>query len=168
LSEFINEIIEKLRASGMDLEVEGEVAGFLGVHIQRDVQEGTITLTQKGLIKRIIEAVGSGSLPAQSVPADSVPLVKDEHGEPIDDTFNYSSEVGMLQYLQNHTRPDITYAVSQCARFVHSPRRSHEISIMRICRYLKGTDDKGLIFKPASTLKIDCYVEKNSSSFNKT
>jgi hypothetical protein len=37
-------------------------------------------------------------------------------------TFNYSSVVGMQQYLENHTRPDITFAVSQLARFVHFPK----------------------------------------------
>jgi hypothetical protein len=39
----------------MDLEEENDVAGFLGVHIDRR-PEGTIRLTQKGLIKRIIDA----------------------------------------------------------------------------------------------------------------
>jgi hypothetical protein len=65
----------------------------------------------------------------------------------------------MLQYLQNHTRPDITYAVSQCARFVHSPRRSHEEALIQIGQYLKCTIDKGLIFGPNNMLKINCYVD---------
>jgi hypothetical protein len=43
----------------------------------------------------------------------------------VNGTFHYSSVIGMLQYLQNHTGPDITYDVSQCARFVHFPRKSH-------------------------------------------
>jgi hypothetical protein len=30
--EYIDEVIEKLQKRGMDLEVKGEVAGFLGVH----------------------------------------------------------------------------------------------------------------------------------------
>jgi hypothetical protein len=52
--EYIDEVIEKLRQQEMDLEVEGEVSGFLGVHIERNVVSGTISLTQKGLIKRIV------------------------------------------------------------------------------------------------------------------
>jgi hypothetical protein len=86
-------------------------------------------------------------------------LVKDEDGEAVNGLFNYSSVVGMLQYLQNHTRPDITYAVSQCARFVHYPKKSHEDAVIQICQYLKGSEDKGIIFRPTSTLKIDCYVD---------
>ena len=97
-------------------------------------------------------------------PTSGPPLVKDEDGDPPNGVFNYASVVGMLQYLQAHTRPDITYAVSQCARFVHSPRRSHEKALERIGRYLKGTTKEGLIFRPTLdegqlVLDIDCYVD---------
>jgi hypothetical protein len=119
----------------MDLEVEGEVAGFLGVHIERDDANKTITLTQQGLIKRIVEALDIAHLPTKQTPAAADPLVKDEDGDPPDGIFNYCSVVGMLQYLQNHSRPDITFAVSQCARFVHAPKRSHEIALQRIGPY---------------------------------
>jgi Reverse transcriptase (RNA-dependent DNA polymerase) len=95
--EYIHEVIGKLRALKMDLEVEGEVAGFLGVHIERDVANNTVTLTQEGLIKRIIENLEIGDLPLKKTPAAAEPLVKDEFGEPPDGTFSYSSVVGMLQ-----------------------------------------------------------------------
>jgi hypothetical protein len=120
--EYIDEIIECLCQRGMDLEVEGEVAGFLGVHIDRKVINNSITFTQAGLIKRIIEALDVGYLPIKRTPAAAEPLVKDEDGETPESNFNYSSVVGMLQYLQNHSLPDVTYAVSQCTRFVHSHR----------------------------------------------
>jgi hypothetical protein len=51
--EYIQAIIEQLKQEEMDLEVEGEVAGFLGVHIQRDNTNNTTTLTQQGLINRL-------------------------------------------------------------------------------------------------------------------
>jgi hypothetical protein len=156
---WIDEVIQQLRTNGMDLEVEGEVAGFLGVHISRNDIQGSIELKQVGLIQRIIEAVGVMHLPIKRTPAASTPLVKDDNGENINGTFNYSSVVGMLQYLQNHTRPDITFAVSQCARYVHFPKLSHENAVIRICQYLRGTAEKGLIFKPTGRLSVDCYVD---------
>jgi hypothetical protein len=120
--EFIDSTIHQLKESGMDLEVKGEEAGFLGVHIQKDAKEGTISLIQTGLIKRIIETAGATHLPTKCTPEEWVPLVKDEAVDGVNGTFNYSSVIGMLHYLQNHTRPDITYAVSQCARVVHFQR----------------------------------------------
>ena len=73
------------------------------------------------------------------------PLVKDEDGQPCDGSYSYASVIGMMQYLQNHSRPDITYAVSQCARFTHAPKRSHEEALERIGRYLKGTMNEVLM-----------------------
>lgn len=157
--QYIDEVIEQLRQQEMDLEVEGEVLGFLGVHINNNTETGTITLTQSGLIKRIIEALSVENMPIKRTPAMAEPLVKDEAGDFPDGDFNYSSVIGMLQYLQNHTRPDITFAVSQCARFIHSPRRSHELALIRIGQYLKGTVEMGLVFLPTGRLTIDCYVD---------
>jgi hypothetical protein len=73
--------------------------------------------------------------------------------------WNYASVVGMLLYLANNSRPDIAFAVSQCARFTHDPRQPHAVAVKRICRYLKGTRDRGIVLKPEDHLAIDCYVD---------
>ena len=67
----------------------------------------------------------------------------------------------MLLYLSGHSRPDIHFAVTQCARYSHAPKRSHEKALERIGQYLKGTREKGLIFKPEATasLGIDMFVD---------
>jgi Reverse transcriptase (RNA-dependent DNA polymerase) len=155
---YIDEVILQLREQDMDLEVEGEVAGFLGVHIKRN-DDKTIMLSQPGLTQRIIDALNVQHLPVKHTPCTSDPLVKDDDGDPPNGTYSYSSVVGMLQYLQNHSRPDITFAVSQCARFVHNPRRSHERALEHIGQYLKGTVDRGLLLQPNNELTIDCYVD---------
>jgi phage-related protein len=59
--------------------------------------------------------------------------------------------VGMLMYLAENTRPDIVYAVHQAARYTHDSRASHAVAIKRIMRYIKGTKDKGIYFKPDGT-----------------
>jgi hypothetical protein len=52
----IAEVIEKLKREEFEFEIEDDVAGFLGVHIDRRI-DGTIHLTQAGLIDRIIKAL---------------------------------------------------------------------------------------------------------------
>ena len=75
---------------------------------------------------------------------------------------NYASIVGMLLNLASNTRPDIAFAVHQCARFTHNPKISYEKAILRICAYLKGTADKGLIFRPTfDDISVDCYVDSD-------
>jgi hypothetical protein len=158
--EDITEVIKNLQEAGMELEVEDDVAGFLGVHIDRR-KDGTIHLTQTGLIDRFIKCLNIGDLPEKRTPAEYGCLGKDEDGDPPQGTYSYPSAIGMVQYVQGHTRPDITFAVSQCSRFTHYPRRSHERALERIGQYLKGTRHKGLILNPkhSTEFTIDCYVD---------
>jgi hypothetical protein len=44
-NEWIEEAIKSLQDKGMQLEIEDSVAGFLGVHIERDQSDGSIKLT---------------------------------------------------------------------------------------------------------------------------
>ena len=88
-------------------------------------------MTQEGLIKRIIEALGldMDQTNAKGTPAERKPLVKDKNGKPQQDTFNYASVVRMLLYLSGHTRPDLAYSVSQVAWFMFNTKHSHDITI---------------------------------------
>jgi hypothetical protein len=149
----------KLRQSDMELEVEDSVAGFLGIHIKRNNSDDSIKRTQQGLAKRIVDALNLGNHVRKLTPASSIPLVRDDNGEPPNGAYDYASVIGMLQYLQSHSRPDITYAFSQSARFVHSPKQSHEEALEQIGLYLKGTIDEGLILQPRGDLDIDVYVD---------
>jgi hypothetical protein len=157
--EYIDEALTRIRKT-MALEEEDDVAGFLGVHIARQ-DDGTIHMTQKGLTDRIIEALGVAERPSKHTPAEYGCLGSDPDGDFAQSTYSYPSVVGMLQYLQGHSRPDITFAVSQCARYTHSPKRSHEKALERVGQYLKGTRDKGLILRPTgqNNLKIEAYVD---------
>ena len=142
------------------LEREEDMAGFLGLNITRDADKGTITLLQTGLIDKILVATQLDECNLKFTPADKVPLDKDENGDPCREEWDYRSIVGMLLYLAGSTRPDISYAVHQCARFSHQPRASHEVGVKHIVRYLKGTRDKGLIMKPTSdNLKLDLFAD---------
>ena len=73
-------------------------------------------MTQVGLTKNIIEALNLDPKRKYNTPASKDPLSKDLDGDPGDATYMYASVVGMMQYLQGHTRHDIAYAVTQCAR----------------------------------------------------
>ena len=72
----------------------------------------------------------------------------------------------MLLYLSTNTRPDITYAVSQVARFNHNPKKSHASAIKTIIRYLKRTEDKDTIVTPTGILALDCYVDADSAGLH--
>ena len=135
-------------------------AGFLGVDM-KDGKDGSIILTQTGLTERIIDALGLHASCSTKIdtPAEPSPLPKDSNGIPADPTVNYASVIGMLLYLAGHSRPDIAFAVHQCARNTFQPTRKHVNALKRIGRYLKGTRNKGIIMCPMSKLQVVCYPD---------
>ena len=84
------------------------------------------------------------------------PLRKSSDAKPFDEAFHYRSVIGKLNFLEESTRPDIALAVHQCARFSVDPRKPHGEAVKNIGRYLAGTKDKGLIFKPDENAQFEC------------
>jgi hypothetical protein len=109
-----------------------------------------------------VTALNVNHLPIKRTPAKLGILSKDLNGDAPNNTFSYPSVIGMLGYLAANSRMDIAFAVSQCARFTHNPKRSHEEALQRIGQYLRGTRERGLIFHPkpfSNILEIDIYVD---------
>ena len=154
-------MIDNLRKSSLQIEPEHDMAGFLGVLIDRDEEKNTYTLTQTGLIERIISALELKNSNGKRTPAEFGTLPANKEGEQCNENFNYSSVVGMLSYLSKHTRPDIEFVVHQFGRYSHNPKAIHETALKRIGRYLAQTRDKGIILSPTEEFKIYCYVDAN-------
>jgi hypothetical protein len=119
--ESIHQVVAELKDKHqVAIHIKGDAEGFLGVDIKPLENQGSqrrLLLTQTGLTKRIVEALGlcSSNSMAIGTPAETSPLPKDANGEPAVGSFNYAAVVGMLLYLSGHTRPDIAFAVHQCA-----------------------------------------------------
>jgi hypothetical protein len=94
-----------------------------------------------------------------STPASVKALGSDKEGAAFHEEWEYAVVVGMLMYLAGNSRPDIAFAVNQCARFTHSPRAPHGVAIKRLLRYLNGTRDKGMRLCPTQNLQVDCYCD---------
>jgi hypothetical protein len=134
----IDRVISNLASRDVQIRREGSAEGFLGVAVDR-VTTGPIQqirMTQAGLAKRIVEALGLCSVNSTPIgtPAEASPLPKDLNGAPCSGNFNYAAVVGMMLYLFGHTRPDIAFAVHQCARYTFNPTRKHEVALIRIGR----------------------------------
>ena len=77
----IEKVIDSLKDEFL-LEREDDIAGFLGLKIDRNKTDGTITLTQTGLIDMILSAINMESANRNYTPAAKEPLHKDLNGEP--------------------------------------------------------------------------------------
>eukprot|EP01083_Nonionella_stella_P274358 931200_1 len=156
--EVLNTFIQRLKDEGFTLTMEESFNEYLGVKYEKHA-DGSVSMTQDGLIQKIIEATGMQECNPNRVPSSREALGMNPDGEPMTDTWNYRSVVGMLLYLTTNTRPDIAFAVSQAARFSHNPKASHASAVKTIIRYLAGSKTKGINYKRPKKLTLDCFVD---------
>ena len=67
---------------------------------------------------------------------------------PHEETWNYKSVMGKINFLERSKRPDLAYSAHQCSRFMADPKKQHTEAVKHIGRYLFGTADKGIIATP--------------------
>lgn len=153
-------IVVKDLAAVFKITSSDKVSDFLGVKISRS-DDGSYTLTQPHLIDSILGDLGllKDTVKEKPTPALSSRILQvhsdsEEHNE----QWHYRSVIGKLNFLEKSTRPDIAYAVHQCARFSESPRVEHSRAVKMIGRYLKATRNKGIICKPTG-VGFECYSD---------
>jgi len=159
--EVLETLVVNLQKRNYILTDEGSLDKYLGVDVKYK-DKGQIELVQPFLIQRIIDLLGlekDSTHSPRPTPATKPLLHKDLLGEKRKNTWNYRQAVGMLTYLQATSRPDISMAVHQCARYSICPMLTHERAIKRIGRYLLGTKDKGILFKPDIDKGMECFVD---------
>ena len=134
---------------------------FLGIDIKM-LDNGGFQFCQNGLIRKVLEATGMEDCNGLTTPTKvEASLGTDANGSEDNRDWpnSYASVIGMMLYLASNTRPDISFAVHQCARFTHNTKVSHKKAVKRICQYLQVTQDNGLVFNPSKKLVVDCYAD---------
>jgi hypothetical protein len=161
-TQVIEDILSRLRGQ-FNIDDGGDMSDYLGVKVTRG-EGGTIYLTQPHLIKSILKDLhlfDNKQATTRSLPALTTKILHpDVNGTPFDDSFHYRSVIGKLNFLEKSTRPDIAFAVHQCARFVEKPTKLHGEAVKHVGHYLLGTSDKGLILSPTKeNTTFDCWVD---------
>ena len=144
-----------------DLEYQGDLSDYLGVNFQ-PLTGGRIKISQPHLIQQIIEEVGiSNRMVGKPTPAASTKILRRNEGAQLFDgkQFHYRRVVGKLNFLEKSTRPDIAYAVHQCARFSIEPEQSHAEAIIHLARYLRDTKDEGIILDPNKDKSFEVFAD---------
>ncbi len=93
----------------------------------------------KGYRETVLKKFGMEEAKAISTPVDpSTKLVKATDEDELFDQEQYQSRsaVGSLMYISVATRPEMTYAVSNVAKFTSNPTKKHWTGVKRIMRYL--------------------------------
>ena len=138
----------------------GELHYILGVSITQESEKGKTWIGQSKYILKILTKFGMENSKCVSTPVDANDklLAASEDSELVDQRL-YQSVVGSLLYLSCWTRPDITFAVSNAARFCSKPTKQHWTAVKRIMRYLRGTQDYGLLYTGNDKKDVEGYAD---------
>jgi hypothetical protein len=134
---------------------------FLGIHFSHQ-ENGELHMSQTGLIAAVTESahIPKGRLKNTPTPATEI-LHADKEVLARQESWNYPSVIEKLNYLAQNSRPEISFAVHQCARFSKEPKALHEKAVKRIIYYLKYTRDTPLIMKPNKNISLDAHCDSD-------
>eukprot|EP00170_Pyropia_yezoensis_P001938 contig_8306_g1942 len=125
----------------------GEPTYFLGLHITRNRDVKTLTLSQQQYVKDLVARHGQEDAYRVLLPM-SVGAPLRGVGAPLDacGIKSYQELLGGLLYVATCARPDTSFAVGKLARFSSSPTVEHAGAATTVLRYLKGTAHRGLTY----------------------
>ena len=148
-----------------EMSVDSTVTEKLGVLIEEvktDKVKLGYQLTQEGLIINILSiTVMTYCNRKATQTSGEAPLGTNPDGDPYRYQTKrlYASVKVIMMYLASYSWQDILFVIHQYAFFTQNYQESHEDSILRICRYLKDTQKKGLILSPTGKIHVNCYVD---------
>lgn len=142
LEEFKAEMMKKYKHDN-----GGDIKYYLGVEIERDRKEKTLSLHQTKYTLDLIEGI-EAEVKVKEYDTPLTPGIRmlKHTGAPVDQS-RYRSVIGTLIYLQGWTRMDVTYAVSELASHVSNPGPEHHDQLLHLIGYLKRTCGKKIVYR---------------------
>ena len=152
--------VKKALGAKFNIKDMGKLHYFLGMNIQQDEKTGNVWIGQPAYVESILKKFGMNNSKLVSTPIDpNTKLTKITDDEQSIDQQLYQSAIGSLLYLSGGTRPDITFSVSNLAKFSAKPSKHHWIAIKRVMRYLKGTIDFGILYTKQKSQNFVAYSD---------
>ena len=140
---------------------------FIGLQISRDRPHRKLLLSQPQYILRILKRFNMDKCHAITVPADpharldSSMSPSNPEDIQIMSSKPYNEAIGCLTYAAVCTRPDISFAVGQSARFCKNPGKAHWAAVKRILSYLAGTTTHGILFSGEGRTNLVGYTDSD-------
>lgn len=131
----------------------GVATSLLGMRVTRHA-DGGVSIDQHQYISNVLKRfnmetcnpVNSPMDPNQHLSQEMCPETADEQQEMAN--IPYQEAIGCIMYAAQFSRPDICFAVSALSRYNVNYGRAHWLAVKRVLRYLKGTIDMKLTYRP--------------------
>uniref|UniRef100_A0A8D9B1F5 Copia protein n=1 Tax=Cacopsylla melanoneura TaxID=428564 RepID=A0A8D9B1F5_9HEMI len=138
----------------------GKLKFFLGIEIERDEEKGTLSMSQKQYILKLLDRFQMTDCKGVNTPMEKgLQLEKNISSVVINKP--YRELIGCLMYLMLATRPDICYTINFFSKFQNNFTEEHWIHLKRVLRYLKETVDEKLVYQKTkdSNPEIMCFAD---------
>jgi hypothetical protein len=144
----------KMMVNKFEMSMIEELRYFLGLEIKQ-LKNG-IFVSQCKYIKDMLKKFGMEDAKSISTPmGTNGSLDSDTSGNMVDQKM-YRSMIGSPLYV-TASRLNVMFSICMCVRFQASPRESHLKATKRILRYLKHTQNIGLLYPKGAKFELIGY-----------
>ena len=129
----------------------GDINWYLGMLIVRDRPNRTIYINQTVYAKQLIAQLDIEDCYPVTSPIDrgnDITAALKDYTANKEEAEGYRSLVGTLQWLVTIIRPDLIYTVGKYRRYSNNPTTEYFNTAKRITKYLAGTTDVGICYRP--------------------
>ena len=138
----------------------GRLKYFLGIEF--NMTDQSVQMSQSGYCKSILERFGMMDASPMKIPCEK--NIHDElrahvNSPLLPDATKYRELVGSLIYLQQVTRPDISFITNILGQQMSKPTQFHWQLGLKTLRYLKGTINFTINYNKADRLELTGYAD---------
>ncbi|KAI0991306.1 hypothetical protein K3495_g16881, partial [Podosphaera aphanis] len=139
----------------------GPIDTFVGLQVERNRVARSLRIHQSAYTTKLLMRMKMQTCNSKQTPLPPKTILrKTQDGDTWrnlgnDETGLYRQIVGAILYLSNGTRPDISYAAGQLARFMSSPNSHHLEMAKHLLRYLNGTRNLGITYAASEAREVE-------------
>ena len=160
------EKVKKVLAERFKMKDFGRISEFLGIEFE--FHDDHVKLHQGKYAEKVLTKFQMMDCNIKKLPCDpSLVKIDATNSEIFEDNTLYRSMVGSLVYLSSCTRPDLVFVVTKLSEKLENPTKAHFNACKYALRYVRGTMQKGLIYKPNTIdteIKLTGYSDSDWGS----
>ena len=138
----------------------GQLTYFLGVEFT--ISDNSVQMSQSKYCKTVLERFGMMDSNPQKIPCDKDlynQLIAAKNSPNLTNPTKYRELVGSLIYLQQVTRPELSFIVNILGQNMASPNQFHWELGLKALRYLRGTIDFKLNYNKVDNMSLIGYAD---------
>jgi len=133
---------------------------YLGMNIWRDPRNKDIFVSQSGFLQNLLQKFNMDKLKKfPKTPATDNIFVECDYSPKLPNKTEYLSLIMSMMYLARFTRPDILMPISFLASKCSDPNIDHYSKVLRVLKYLAGTQNVGLVFRSDIPFKPQIFAD---------